>query len=115
MGEHESPRSDGDDGDVERISMDVVSRIRDEEFWFEDGSVVLATSDIEFRVYKGVLADYSPVFRDMFTLPQPTSLSTIGGNPAELTADPCSVVHLSDHPGDLKHVLRICMPKSSSM
>lgn len=112
---HESPRSDGDDVDVERTSMGVAARIRDEEFWFEDGSVVLATSNIEFRVYKGVLADYSPVFRDMFSLPQPTSPSTIGGTPTELTVDPCSAVHLSDHPGDLKHVLRICMPKSSSM
>ncbi len=111
---YERPRINGDD--VEHVNTGAASKNRDDEFWFDDGSVVLALGDIEFCVYKGVLSDYSPVFRDMFSLPKPTSPSdTIGEAPTELTADSCPVVHLSDRPGDLKHSLRMCIPKSGSM
>lgn len=38
------------------------------KFWFEDGTVVLVADveGVEFRVYKGPLADHSPVLGDMF-------------------------------------------------
>lgn len=83
------------------------ARTRDEEFWFEDGSVILVAGDVEFRVFRSILAQYSPVFSDMFSLPQPSFTS---GSPA----DPCPVVHLSDSPEDLRHILRVSMPKSST-
>ncbi|OJT11073.1 hypothetical protein TRAPUB_12414, partial [Trametes pubescens] len=38
---------------------------RDDEFWFEDGNIVLIARDIEFRVFKGILAKHSPLFRDI--------------------------------------------------
>ncbi|EIW56911.1 uncharacterized protein TRAVEDRAFT_81808, partial [Trametes versicolor FP-101664 SS1] len=75
---------------------------RDEEFWSSDGDIILVARDVEFRVYKGLLADHSPVFRDMFSLPQsPAPSSTTV--PAE---GPRPVVHLSDSSEDLRHMLR---------
>ena len=77
---------------------------QDEEFWYEDGTVILVVHDVEFRIYKGLLADHSPVFRDMFSLPQPP-------DPPEAGCAPCPVVHLADSPEDLRYVLRIYMAR----
>lgn len=83
------------------------ARTRDGEFWFDDGSIILVAGTVEFRVFKSILAQYSPVFSDMFSLPQPSFTSSS-------PADPCPVVHLSDSPEDLRHILRVSMPKSST-
>ncbi|KLO07219.1 hypothetical protein SCHPADRAFT_945468 [Schizopora paradoxa] len=40
-----------------------------DEFWFSDGSIVLATDIHLYRVHKSVLARYSKVFSDMFEIP----------------------------------------------
>ncbi|KLO07206.1 hypothetical protein SCHPADRAFT_945455 [Schizopora paradoxa] len=40
-----------------------------EDFWFEDGSIVLATDIHLYRVHKGMLAKYSKVLGDMFNFP----------------------------------------------
>ncbi|OSD03866.1 hypothetical protein PYCCODRAFT_1365143 [Trametes coccinea BRFM310] len=78
--------------------------VRDAEFWYDDGTIILIARDVEFRVYKGILAEHSPVFSDMFSFPQP---------PPDPNAEPsCPVVHLSDSPEDLRHVLRVYMPKN---
>lgn len=79
---------------------------RDEEFWYDDGTIILVAGGIEFRVYKGILAEHSTVFRDMFSFPQPPEAHPASGDP------PCPVVHVSDSPEDLRHVLRVYMPKS---
>ena len=50
---------------------------RDEEFWYEDGNIILTARRVEFRVFKGILANHSPVFRDMFSLPQPPSNASV--------------------------------------
>ncbi|KAL1938256.1 hypothetical protein VTO73DRAFT_11707 [Trametes versicolor] len=90
-------------------------RTRDPEFWFEDGSVVLVAHGYGFRVFKGVLAHHSPVFQDMFSLPQPVlSAPSPSSRTASEGVDPCPVVHLSDSPEDLRHVLRLCLPRSDS-
>lgn len=95
----------GEKKDAEHMQFpQSVLRKRDEEFWYSDGSIILVAGDVEFRIYKGLLADHSPVFRDMFSLPQPPVI-------ASLTIDTCPVVHLSDSPYDLRHVLRAYMPK----
>ena len=74
-------------------------RRRDAEFWFEDGTVVLVAGGVEFKVYRGILSDRSPVFEDMFSFPQPPSSSPFD----------TPVVHLTDSPQDLRHILRACM------
>lgn len=86
-------------------------RTRDEEFWYSDGNIVLIAGSVEFRVYKGVLASHSPVFKDVFSLPQPQA--ALPSTPP--SDEPCPVVHLPDSPGDLRHVLRVYMPKGDSM
>ncbi|KAL1938146.1 hypothetical protein VTO73DRAFT_11975 [Trametes versicolor] len=76
-------------------NIEVSSRKRDEEFWYEDGSIILVARDVEFRVFKGILAEHSPVFRDMFSLPQPPTTSSISSSSEQ---DTCPVVHLLDSP-----------------
>lgn len=78
---------------------------RDEEFWEDDGTIVLIARDVEFKVYKGVLAHHSTVFADMFSLPQPPTSET------SETAYGCPVVHLDDSPDDLRLVLRAILPR----
>lgn len=86
--------------------------MRDAEFWFDDGTVVLVARDIGFRIYKGILTKNSPVFHDMFSFPQPQASTS----PPSLSAaaDPCPIVYLPDSPEDLRHILRVCMPNSGS-
>ncbi|EIW56908.1 uncharacterized protein TRAVEDRAFT_128274 [Trametes versicolor FP-101664 SS1] len=95
-------------GSVEGKNVAECARTRDEEFWYSDGNIILLAHDVEFRVYKGLLAEHSPVFRDMFSLPQPPCPNTV------LSEDACPVVQLSDSPEDLRHILRVYMPKLGS-
>ncbi|KAH9932276.1 uncharacterized protein B0H18DRAFT_52418 [Fomitopsis serialis] len=44
---------------------------KDANFWYPDGSVVLLAQNVGFKVYRGLLAEQSEVFADLFTLPQP--------------------------------------------
>ena len=55
-----------DDMHMDEGGLEDRVRARDEDFWFEDGTVVLVAEGVEFRVYEGLLADHSPVLRDMF-------------------------------------------------
>lgn len=98
--------TNNDGGAHNPVEQESVARKRDEEFWYPDGSIILVAGDVEFRVYKGILAKHSPVFEDMFSLPQPSD-PTSSASPAQ---DVCPVVHLSDSPEDLRHVLRAYMP-----
>ncbi|TCD60634.1 hypothetical protein EIP91_009751 [Steccherinum ochraceum] len=61
--------------------------------WFEDGSVVLIAQGKGFKVYKGILAHNSEIFRDMFNIPQPEEPETLDG---------CPVVHMQDDVSDLE-------------
>ena len=74
-----------------------------EEFWFEDGNLILTTQGVGFRVYRGLLASQSSIFADMF--------ASSSAN-ADEVFDGCPVVQMSDSPGDLAHLLRILLPKS---
>jgi BTB/POZ domain len=51
-----------------------ISHIQSEDFWFEDGDIVLSVTedDIKYhvRVHRAILTIASPVFRDMFSMPQ---------------------------------------------
>ncbi|KAJ2974348.1 hypothetical protein NUW54_g11906 [Trametes sanguinea] len=57
---------------------------KDEDFWFEDGNIVLVAQDVAFRVYKGPLMRHSTVFQDMFAFPSFPAL------PQHLPASRCS-------------------------
>lgn len=66
--------------------------------WFEDGNVILEAEQTQFRVYRGILAANSAIFKDMFQFAKPGD----GGN-----IDGCPVVQLSDSSEDLQHVLEV--------
>jgi hypothetical protein len=37
--------------------------------YYDDGNVLLVVQNVHYRVYRGILADLSPVFADMFKVP----------------------------------------------
>lgn len=79
---------------------------KDEEFWYEDGTIILIAHNVEFRVYKGPLIRHSPVFYDMFSFPQPATEPSEGSRSGAVD---CPTVHLFDSPHELRHVLRVFM------
>ncbi|KZP26075.1 hypothetical protein FIBSPDRAFT_1041126 [Athelia psychrophila] len=58
--------------------------------------IVLETEKVQFKVYKGILAANSVIFRDMFAIAQAQEGELVDG---------CPVVHLADKPMDLEYVL----------
>lgn len=74
---------------------------RDSEFWFEDGSIILIAQNVGFRVYKRLLCEHSPFFRDLFNIPQPTDVPKIDG---------CPVIQTLDWAWQLRHLFRIIFP-----
>lgn len=83
---------------------------QDAEYWYSDGTVILlARAEVAFRVHKGILADHSTVFGDLFAVSQPQ-----GG---EWHAD-CPIINLSDAPGEVRWLLKalyhprryVCLP-----
>ncbi|KAI0691704.1 hypothetical protein C8Q76DRAFT_660872 [Earliella scabrosa] len=81
--------------------LDQLSRC--EEFWLEDGNLVLVARDTVFRVYRQLLASQSPIFADMFASSSVEASETLDG---------CPVVRLSDSPQDLVHLLRVLLPRT---
>ncbi|KAI0637381.1 hypothetical protein C8Q77DRAFT_1050998 [Trametes polyzona] len=71
---------------------------RDPDLWFDDGNIVLLCRDIAFRVYRGLLTRHSVIFRDLFSMAQPSTSETM---------ESCPVVHISDPPDDLRYLLRV--------
>ncbi|KAH9916564.1 uncharacterized protein BXZ73DRAFT_105759 [Epithele typhae] len=57
-------------------SEPTTANVRDEEFWFDDGSIILLVQNVEFRIYKGLLTEHSSAFVDLFSLPQPPTQSS---------------------------------------
>lgn len=49
----------------------ISQRPRHPKLWFKDGNVVFVTRTMLFCVYQGKMSSMSPVFHDMFSLPQP--------------------------------------------
>ncbi|KAI0742392.1 hypothetical protein C8Q80DRAFT_1273071 [Daedaleopsis nitida] len=76
--------------------------LRDGDFWFDDGSIILHARDVVFKVYARPLIEHSPVFEDMLSLPQP-DVDADTGSAGRRTP----VVLLHDSPEDLRHVFEI--------
>ncbi|TBU39732.1 hypothetical protein BD309DRAFT_969065 [Dichomitus squalens] len=88
-------------GDAASDSPQEPTPKRDEEYWLEDGNIVLIAGETAFRVYRGLLSRQSGVFRDMFAAADPDVDATVEG---------CPVVHLSDSPEDLRALLQTLVP-----
>lgn len=76
---------------------------RDDQFWFDDGSIVLVARNVGFRVFRSLLASQSTVFSDMLASSSPS---------ADEVYDGCPVVYLADSPQDLRRFLGVLIPKS---
>ncbi|KIM44193.1 hypothetical protein M413DRAFT_376605 [Hebeloma cylindrosporum] len=76
-------------------------KINRSRFWFDDGNVILQAESTQFRVHRSLLSLHSNLFRDMFSMPQPTDTTTIPH------ADGCPVISLADKASDLEYVLSI--------
>ena len=81
---------------------------KDSDFWLENGSVILVARNVEFRVYGGLLADHSPVLKVLFKKYKHITRSVSFDGHYEAM---CPVVHLEDSPEDLRHMLRMYMPR----
>lgn len=78
------------------------------KLWYDDGNVVLVAGNRAFRIHRGVLSQHSPVFRDMFAVPQPTSDIAIGGRPVvRLQDDPLHLEFLLGAMYDRSYVLQV--------
>ena len=80
----------------------------EEMFNWPDGDVILrathgASDSRDFRVHKLFLSFSSPVFRDMFKIPQPSS-------PSSVPSEGVDVVDVTDPPRALDLVLRFVYP-----
>lgn len=86
-----------------RVSHETISpspkfhELRRDDVWFEDGNLILQTDDALFRVYGGLLAARSSVFKDMLAFPPPPE-----GN---LTHNDCPVVRIYDSSKDVRFFL----------
>ena len=78
-----------------------------ETFSWPDGDIILRcthdTGGRDFRVHKAFLSFVSPVFKDMFGIPQPSS------SPSDI-----DIVDLSDPPRALELILRFIYPSAVS-
>ncbi|KAI6130622.1 hypothetical protein EDD17DRAFT_1508654 [Pisolithus thermaeus] len=68
------------------------------EPWFDDGNIVLVAGGQCFKVYRGTLSMHSPIFKDMFSCPQPAGQGEM--------IEGCAVVQLQDSASEVQHVLR---------
>ncbi|KAF5317666.1 hypothetical protein D9619_012511 [Psilocybe cf. subviscida] len=57
------------------------STSRSQEFWFDDGSIILQVEMTQFRVHRAIICANSVVFRDMHELSEPGDRETANGCP----------------------------------
>ena len=81
---------------------------RDGDYWFEDGNIILVSENVAFKVYRGLLAEHSSVFRSMLDIGQAIP------NPAEMV-DGCHVIPLYDSPNDIRGIFRLIYPLSTTL
>ncbi|KAJ7432201.1 hypothetical protein B0H11DRAFT_1890584 [Mycena galericulata] len=92
-----SPKSDTTDtsGEADSDAIPVPTRSK---IWMPYGDIILQAEFTQFRVNRDVLAQQSPVFKDMFSVPQPQNEPTVEG---------CPVVHVSDTAKDWELLLGV--------
>jgi hypothetical protein len=74
---------------------------RVQDLWFEDGNLILQAENSLFRIYSGLLAARSSVFRDMLAFPPPAE-----GNPM---MEGCHIVSVYDSAKDMTVFLKAIM------
>ncbi|CAL1705323.1 unnamed protein product [Somion occarium] len=74
--------------------------VRSNALWLEDGNFVILVQSTAFRFYGGLLSIHSPVFRDMFSLPQPRGVERFDG---------CPFIRLYDSAEDFSYFLQVLL------
>ncbi|KAJ7174938.1 hypothetical protein C8R46DRAFT_95448 [Mycena filopes] len=77
--------------------------VRVQNLWFEDGGIVVKAQNSLFRVSRGILMLQSPIFADMFSIPQPADAEVIDG---------CPVAELPDAAEDVNVFLKTIFDSS---
>jgi hypothetical protein len=83
--------------DEQKPSVDATVT-RSENIWLRDGNVILRAEITLFKVHQSILAIHSAVFRDMFELPQPSSVQ-------DEMLEGCIVLRLQDSTRDVNFML----------
>ena len=81
---------------------------RDDEFWLDDGNIVIVAQQTSFRVHKSVLSRHSNFFKDLFAVPQPSGLP-------DCSFDNLPVVAVSDTDYDFKALLDVIYGEQRSV
>ncbi|KAL1950001.1 hypothetical protein VTO73DRAFT_8882 [Trametes versicolor] len=89
--------------DLDSPAPDAALIEHDPDFWFADGSIVIIAEGVGFRVHMTLLSLHSPVFRDLFTLPQPDPGTESDGGDSH---QGFPVVHVTDSAHDMQCLLR---------
>ncbi|KAF7359025.1 hypothetical protein MSAN_01243200 [Mycena sanguinolenta] len=89
--------------DVDKTPMRDNTPKRVEELWFEDGGLVVQAEQSLFRVYRGILAARSSVFKDMLAFTQPPDAEIIDGS---------TVIRLPDTAEDVTYFFRAIFDSS---
>lgn len=71
------------------------------DIWLEDGSIILQAENMQFKVHRGLLARLSPIFADVFSVPQPAPHQ----DNADLVVDGCTILQLQDSAQDVQYLL----------
>ncbi|KAF8959864.1 hypothetical protein BDZ97DRAFT_1666624 [Flammula alnicola] len=66
------------------------------ELWFEDANVIFQAGQKLFRVHRSILSARSPIFNDMFSVPQPAAETQSG-----TINNDCECIHLPDSEVDV--------------
>lgn len=80
-------------------TLSVFQRPHHDRLWFKDGTIVIATETVLFRVYSGMLTQQSCVFQDMIRDAESqdwTEKESLDGN---------IIIHVKDDPLQLGHFL----------
>lgn len=85
-------------GQASASATGVGGLVRDEDYWLDDGNIVLAVQGRTFRVHKSVLCRTAPFFSTLFSVPQPADRETMEG---------CPLVHMQDSLQEVRLLLRI--------
>lgn len=66
--------------------------LRFEGLWFEDGNVIVVAGKARFKLYRGILTQYSSVFKDVFQMADAAASGSVEG---------CPLVHITDNPTEV--------------
>lgn len=55
--------------------------------WLDDGNIVIQAENTQFRVFMSLLTASSPVFKDLFSMPQPSAQEMVDGCPVVVVHD----------------------------